>query len=447
MKTPSGPNSGLFLPYLKRISRIAGGQVIKALAVGRLAALLIVFFALSMPCSLFPSGRKEQPIETRVVTDMQARYDSLEAPGIMMLPVSGISAVTVDTLVALETELHRQMVNAGRMRPVRMDRWLTATYAANKAPSAFAIMNTIASEQFIFPIRYVGKPFVFTRGGHYYFILYVYSIETHYPITVMRRFAPRVDQLDKVVASVIEEMHERLPLLASRGAIRRVVVEDFPLEFYHRAQLPHGEFDFVPVPFIELDGAVLRSGDDFFSRAMGYILETTGLFRVIHTGDFRDYSNASMQAGTTLADYRIRGRVQISTHECILHVDVLNARTGAAEFSFRHPLLSYSFEGVWDAYRFISAQIIDRLFDDSSFGIVPTLEAPGRAFFVNGSLVGWDKLENFALPRGIHVISTGNGLQTERAGNSVNSYYVLLESKTAVYPNVIGKQIWNLLQK
>jgi len=385
--------------------------------------------------------------EARVITDLQDRYDALVAPGIVMLPVSGISAVSPDVLSHIESELLRQMVNAGRMRPVSMDRWLLATYSVNRANNPFVILNAIRAEQFILPVRYMGKPFVFTDGDFHYFFLYVFLLETHYPITIFRRFSVS-DSVERMIALSVEELHERLARHpTSWDPRRRVVMDDFSMEFFQLVDLPDGGFIFAPTPFIEKNGVILREGDDFFSRILGYVLETTNLFRTMQVGDFRAYSNAVIPATTAFVDYRIRGRVQISAHESILSVDVVNVRTGANALSLRYPLLSFTFEGVWNAYRSLSVQIVESLFDGDAFGVVPTLRSPGRGFFANGMFIGWNELDNFILPRGLHVISTGSHYQIEHNRRLVNSYHVVLGSRTAVYTDAVGRRILNLLQQ
>jgi len=391
-------------------------------------------------------ARQELPVETRVVTDLQDRYDALVAPGIIMLPVSGMSAVSSDVTAHVERELHRQLVNAGRMRPVSIDRWLLATYSANRANNPFVIMNAILAEQFILPVRYMGKPFVFKDGDYHYFVLHVFLLETRYPMTIFRRFAAP-DSIEKMIAQSLAELHTRLSQPVGFDARHRIVMDDFSLEFFQLVDLPGGGFIFAPMPYIEKNGVILRAGDDFFSRMLGYILETTNFFRVMQIGDFRAYSNAIIPANTVWVDYRIRGRVLLSAHESILHVDVINVRTGANVLSLRYPLVSFSFDNVWNAYRSLSVQIVERLSDSESYGVVPALSSPGRGFFANDMFVGWDTLENFVLPRGLHVISIGSRYHVEYQRGRVNSYHVILENRTAVYADAVGRRILNLLQQ
>jgi hypothetical protein len=362
-----------------------------------------------------------------------------------MLPISGTSAVSHGTLVQVERELHIQLVDEGRLRPVSMNRWLLATYGTTRANNPFVIMNAILAEQFVLPVRHMGKPFIFKDGDYHYFFLYVFLLDTRYPITIFRRFtAP--DSIEKMISLVIEELNARLYQLVFVDR-RRVVIDDFSMEFFQLVNLPDGSFIFAPTPFIEKNGVILREEDDFPRRVLGYILETTNLFQVMQIGDFRAYSNAIIPAALPFVDYRIRGRVLLSAHESILHIDVINVRTGANVLSLHYTLLEFSFEGLWKAYRALSLQIVQRLFAEETFGVVPPLESPGRGFFAGNMFVGWNTLDNFILPRGLHVISTGTHYQIEYRRGLVNSYHVILENRTAVYTDAVGRRILNLLQQ
>jgi hypothetical protein len=411
-----------------------------------LVVLLVVFSSMSKPLALFPNGKEqERPVETKVVTDLQDRYNALTAPGIIMLPASGISAVSMDLLSQIEKELFKQMANTGKLKPVRMQRWLLTTYT-NKANNPFSIMNAIKAEQYVIPLQYIGKPVVFIGDSLCYFGLYVYPLESYYPIIIFRQFLLS-DSVDNLISSCIEELYLRLSQPVTVGTRKRIVIDDFKLDFLRLIELPSGEFDFISTPFFDARGITLRDGDDFFSRTMGYILTTTDMFQAIQIGDFKEYSNAVISNTDTLVDYRVQGRVQLSEHECVLYVDVIDVHSGAKMVSIRHPLLLYSFEKVWNAYREISVQIIEKLYNKESYGIVPPLDSQGRCFYTNNMFMGWDVLKNCVLPRGLHVISTGSAYGIEKKSDSVNFYHVLLDYQDIVYTDMEGKHIWNLLKK
>lgn len=407
--------------------------------------IFMLFFLLPGSLALFAAGNKQGQPPDGGASGLQERYDALTAPGIVMLPISGTSPVSPDILAGIETELLRQLVNSGRIKPVRMQRWLLSTYT-NKANNPFVIMNAIREEQYVLPLRYIGKPVVFRNENKYYFALYVYALEAYYPITIFRQIAS-LDTVGGMISSCVEEMNARLSRPASVAARKRVIIDDFRLDFYRLVEHSSGEFDFISVPFLERDGMTMREGDDFFSRVMGYVLETTNLFQVIPVGDFKEYSNANVGASSNMADYRIQGRAQLSDYECVLYIDVINIRTGVRVISLRHPLLSYSFDRVWGAYRLLSVRIIGSLFEREAYGVVPPLASANRSFFANDMFVGRDTLENYILERGLHVISTGPQYRAENAANSANSYYVLLDDHPVVFNGMEGRRVWNLLRK
>jgi len=416
--------------------------------VKNIAVLLFIILSLSEPFSLFALGKK-QASETKVVTDLQDKYNALAAPGIIMLPASGISAVSPELLMQIEKELFKQMVNAGKIKPVRMQNWLLTTYSS-KANNPFVIMNAIKAEEYAFPLQYMGKPVLFRGGNRYYFALYVYSLQTYYPIIILRRFdilKSAEKEIPMLISSCLEELNTRLSRPVSSNVQKRIMIDEFKLDFLRLAELPSGEFEFLSAPFFEADDTILREGDDFFSRIMGYILASTGMFQTFQIGDFKEFSNAVIGNATTLVDYRMQGRIQLSGNECVLYIDIIDVRTGAKTVSLWYPLSSYSFDNIWNAYREMSVQIISKMFDKQNYGIVPKLTAPGRSFFANNMFIGCDTLENYVLPQGLHVISTGSAYGADNMSKSINEYYILLDYKSTIFTDIEGKHIWNLLRK
>lgn len=410
-----------------------------------IAILLLMIFSLLKPFALFAVDVKQSKSgEIRVVTDLQDRYNALVAPGIVMLPMSGTSVVSPDFLIKIENELYKQFVNNGKLKPVKMQSWLLTKYT-NKSNNPFAVINDIKAEQFSLPVQYIGKPVVFMDNNRYYFIINIYPMETYYPLIIFRQLTS-LDTVNDMIASCIEELHTRLSQPPSKGIRKRVVIDDFKIDFFRLVE-QKDEFEFIAAPFIEKKGIVLREGDDFFSRIMGYILATTNLFEIFQLGDFKEYSNSVISNNSTMADYRIKGHVQLTEQECVFYVEVFNISSGASVISLRYPLLSYSFEAVWSIYRQISVQIIAKLFDQESYGIVPNLASAGRGFFANNMFVGWNTLENFVLARGLHVIYTGSSYRIAAGSNTVNSYHVILDNQSMVYKNREGRRIWNLINK
>jgi hypothetical protein len=375
---------------------------------------------------------------------LQDRYNALTAPGIVMLPTTGISNISQNVLNRFENELMLQFVESAKLKPVRMQNWLLSTYT-NKANNPFVIMNEIRTGQYAFPLQYICKPFVLRSGSFYYYILYVYPLASYYPITIFRQL-PSLSMLDDMIISCLEELLLRIsqPVV---GEKRRIIIDEFKLEFYRLVTHSSGEFDFISTPFIEKEGKTLREGDDYFSRIMGYVLESTNMFQVMQIGDFKEYSNTNISRTSNLADYRIQGRVQVSDFESVLYIDVIDIRSAVQLITLRYPLLTYSFDEVWNAYRHLSVQIVERLFDREAFNVVPAQEVQGKGFFANNMYIGFNILDNFIVGRGLHVIDTGTRFRVDDIERSANTFYILSDNQCTVFKGREGRQIWNLLNK
>jgi hypothetical protein len=420
----------------------------------------VITILLLSPCNLFARGKKERPVETKVITELQDRYDSLEAPAVIMLPVTGTSGVSAEYFLQIEKELSKQLVDNGKLKPIVMQKWLTATYRNSKAANPFSFMNAIKAEQYVLPIQYVCKAYVFKSDARYFLTLNLYPLATFYPVTIFRIFTTS-DEIPEAITSCLEELNVRLFQQIQNDSRRRIVIDKFKVELLQLVVLQSGEFEFVATPFIEEAGVSIREGDDFFSNLLGYILSSTNLFRVIRPSDFDEYANANIDPATVNADYKIQGRVQLSGNECVLYTDLLDIHNGAKLVSLRYPLPDYSLESMWKAYREISVAITGRIYNQDSYGVVPVLSSPDYGFFANNMFVGWDSLENFVLPRGLHTINTGSFYHVidYAAGGNVkqkntsgkikgpHTYYVLLDTMSRVYTDSEGEHIWNLLKK
>jgi hypothetical protein len=430
------------------------GSIVKIVLIYGISFFLLLF----SPNVLSARGQKEveRPVEDRVITELQDKYTSMDnVPGIIMLPVSATSAVPSEWVVRIEKELSEQLVNNGNLKPVLMQKWLFSTYGKTKANNPFALMNTVKSEQYIVPVGFIAKANIFKSDDWYGFFIKFYSLANYYPVTVFRIFSS-ADDLSNVIVSCLAEMERRLFQTTSGDAKKRIVIDTFKLELLRLAELQTGEFDFISTPFIEKSEVPIRANDEFFSSLLGYILSTTGLLNVMYPKDFAEYSNSVISSTTSLVDYRIQGKVQISEQECVVYIDLLDIHNNAIVISLRYPMLEYSLETIWNVYRDISVYIIGKIFNEDKFGVVPALSAPGQFFFANDQFVGWDTLENFVLAKSIHKISVENYLpmpndekipKTGESGSVPNTYYILFENIIRVYTGREGEHIWNLLKK
>lgn len=427
-------------------------------------ASVVGFLLLSMPQSLFASGiknlfSKEQEIKD--VTDMQDRYAALNEtiPALIMFPVTASSAVPGEITQYLEEMLPRQLVGGGKFKPVSMQRWLFSAFREPRAKSPFEMMDAIRAERYTVPIQYICKPYVFKCENFFVLTLDVYPLASYYPVTSVRFFAAKED-LDKVLASCLDELYSRLPPGQSADK-KRIVVQGFKLDFLKLVALGSGEFEFIPAPFIEQHAVALREGDDYFSRVLAYTLASTELFRTFRTSDFADYSEPGVVVNQT--DYVIQGKVQLSAEMCVLYVDLFDSRGTNKLASIKYPLERFSLKDVWDAYRDITTYIVSSVYETGTYGKVSLLTEKGRGFYLNNMFIGWNTLENFILPKGMHSITTGSYYQAETAEaafendaaakrqwqNSawVGTYYVFLDTLDHVFTDREGEYAWNLLKK
>ncbi|QQO09004.1 hypothetical protein [Breznakiella homolactica] len=416
--------------------------------------------------------QKPDPV-IQVVTDLQDRYNGLneKIPAMVMLETSGASAVAPGIVAEINQELPKHLVNGGLVKPVSMQKWLTATYYDRKANNPFVLMNALRNEQYTVPLQYICKPFVFRSEDFYILSLSFYAFrQNYYPVTVLRFFESPGDIPDAIDAA-LAEMNLRL-FAENRGTgMPKVLVHNFELEFLKLVALESGEFEFIQAPFITQHGVPLREGDDYFSLIMGYLLSATNLFQVMRPSDFSGYTN-SAGIGSALADYAIHGRVQLSEELSILYVELREIRNNVLLTSIRYPLREFTMKHLWEAYREISAALVRSVIPAELFGVVPALSAPGRGLYTNNMFIGWDAAENFVLPKGKHEISTGSYYYTgvpeqrfgkpapeERSGSrqqpekdaaeeiQVEAFYIFLDTIDQIFTDREGEYVWNLLNK
>ncbi len=393
----------------------------------RLSLSLCIFLLLG-PQILFAGGNKEEaieevqavvepvePVEPEIiiekVTDMQDRYNSMSSaiPGIVMFQTSSTTIVSPVMAARIDDEFSRQLVTSGKMKPVLLQNWLTSNYFERKANNPFTLLNAIKAENYIIPLQYLCKPYLFRYEKYYILHVNIYSLAangTSYPVSILRMFETEED-IPAVIGAVLDEMQLRLREQSRGTNKKRIVVHTFTLDLLRLVALDSGEFEFIKVPFIDQYGVPLRGGDDFFSLMLGYILSTTNLYQVMRPADFSEYARSS-GFNASLTDYVVEGRVQFSSELSILYVTVRDIRNNSTAVTIQYPLFDGSFNSIWNAYREISVKIIEAIEDESRYGIVPPLSAPGRGMYINNMFAGWDTIENLVLPKGRHEIDTGS---------------------------------------
>jgi hypothetical protein len=427
---------------------------------------------------LFAFAIKERNPEPEIiienVTDMQDRYDNMSptAPGMVMFETSTTTSVSAEMAQKIDEELSRQLVISGKIKPVSMEKWLTSTYFERKARNPFILMNAIKAENYAIPLQFLCKPYVFKCEEYFIFHMNVYSIAANtsaYPISILRMFET-IDDIPMLVSAVLDEMQLRMYEQKSGIKKKRIIIEEFSLDFLKLVALESGEFEFINAPFIDQYGISLRDGDDFFSLILGYILSATQMYEVMRTADFSAFALSS-GFNNSVADYRIQGRVQLSSELSVLYVTVIDVtKNNSLVTSIKFPLYDSNLKNIWNAYREISVKIIESIQPSINYGVVPVLTAEERGFYINNMFTGWDVIENVILPKGMHEIHTGSYFRADtlkkefehseiadwemrkQIGSTkkdayVKTFYILLDTMNRVFTNREGEYAWNFLNK
>jgi hypothetical protein len=159
----------------------------------------------------------------------------------------------------------------------------------------------------------------------------------------------------------------------------------------------------------------------------------------------------------------IQGKVQLSAEMCVLYVDLFDSRGANKIMSIKYPLERFSLKEVWDAYRDITTHIVSSVYGAEMYGKVSSLTEKDRGFYLDNMFIGWDTLENFILPKGMHSINTGSYYRAEvpdvafendekkkkqwQRNPGASTYYVLLDTLDHVFTDREGEYAWNLLKK
>jgi hypothetical protein len=311
---------------------------------------------LLVPLLLWANGNKEYIPEPKIVidkvTETQDLYNNMipASPGMVMFGTTATTIVPIALALKVDEELSRQLVVDGKIKPVLMQKWLSAISFEDKISNPFMLMDLIQDENYVLPLQYLCKPFLFQCENYFILHVNIYPLAKNgaaYPVSILRMFESD-DDIPKVIEAVIDEMQIRLHE-ENRGVNKkRIVVDSFILHFLKLIALESGEFEFIEAPFIDRYGAALYDGDDFFSTLLGYILSTTNLFEVMRSADFSDFTLSS-NYNSSLVDYLIQGRVQLSTELGVLYVTVRNVQNNSIVTSVQFPLRDFSLKNIWNA--------------------------------------------------------------------------------------------------
>lgn len=168
----------------------------------------------------------------------------------------------------------------------------------------------------------------------------------------------------------------------------------------------------------------------------------------------KDYKNLDF------ADFYIEGRIQLTDQINIYYIDLADARTGKKLKSVKFFSSDFSITGIWDASRNIIFSLADYIFGKDNYGVAPDITAPGEGFFLNNMYMGWDKLEKCVLPKGKHIIYTGDyykayssaeiknkNKSSDIKGDTYRSFFLYLDERNWLFKGKEGERVWNLMEK
>lgn len=401
--------------------------------------------------------------EVVVITQTQDAYDALSeiTPAVCMLDVSAASAVPAALQNDFADQLARGMTMSGMFKPVSMQKWLVSQYGIKKSKNVFTLMNDLKSERYPVLLDAVCKPYLFKTGEWY--VMYIELLPFNlngYPLTALRIFKKSA-QIPELVQACINDLAAMYRNNRWSSGKKRIAVAPFAIECRKMVGQKSGEFEYITTSFTDQDGVTLRDTDDYFSRLFSYIFTTTGMYSCCPVGDIPEYTGTGNVDSST-ADYLLKGRVQLTDEINIFYVDFINLQTNTTIRSARFFTSDFSLSGIWKLIHDVLAVFCADTLPKDSFGIIPTITAPSQGFYIDNMFAGWDTLEEFPLARGKHRIRAGTyaapypeltgmevSSETKKSDevNTIQNYFVYVDTRTWLFKGKDGEYVWNLLEK
>lgn len=426
---------------------------------------IFVFLFSVVYCSITFSMSINDLFKSKNVEEIpiQQKYDGLTEliPSYIMLPANGTSVITQDVLEAIQEKLNRAMVNTEQLKPVLLNKWLIGKYGLHKEKNIFEFINKLSAERFKnCNVAGVCHPFISKTCDGYDLIISFYRyVDNGFPIVVYRHIDTLKD-CSKALSAILNE-YILLTENSSKTDVKKkkLIIKPFVLESRKYIGQNGSEFDYIPSTFIEQDDIIIRANDDMFSRRLGYSLYTTQMLQVMHAKDLETYVESDFDK-YNFADFYIEGRIQLTDHVNIYHISLYDAKNKKELKSVKYFDSEFSLKGMNLANSYIISSLADYLFGINGYGVCPEINMPGQGLYLNNIFIGCDYLDNFILPKGKHIIYTGdyfnkgdNSRISKRKakrdidGNIYRSFFVYLDDKSWVFKGKDGERIWNLLEK
>ena len=425
-------------------------------------AIIFIFAFCSTSFCGTPKLDPSMLAETKKVEPIQKKYDSLaeNTPVYIMIQSSGTTAIIPELNNLIQDKVNRAMINTEKMKPVLLDKWLLETYGTNKSTNLMEFVKVLSGENYPLDITGICHPYVFKISEEYVIMLSFYKLKTEgFPYMTFRK----IKRLSDAEAAVEAMLNEYINVTENKSDTmypkKKVIVKPFILECRKYAGQSTGEFDYIPSPFIEQDSVIIQSEDDFFSHTFAYSLNTTQMLDSLVVNDIPQFTDTKFTSYKA-ADYYVEGRVQLTDQVNIYHVSLFDAKTNQKIKDVKYFTSDFTIVGNWIANMNLVYGLADYLFGKDNYGICPDINVPGQGLYINNMFIGWDKIENFILPRGKHIIYTGtyfnqdnNAVIKNRKkavdinGSLYRSFFLYLDERNWLFRGKDGDRVWNLMEK
>jgi hypothetical protein len=397
-----------------------------------------------------------------VITQTQDAYDALSeiTPAVCMLDVSATSAIPDGMQDEFADQINRLMTMSGMFKPVSLEKWLVSQYGIKKTRNTFTLMNDLKSERYPVMLDALCKPYLLKNGEWYVMYIELMPFDLNgYPLMALRIFK-KPAQMPELIQACISDLAVLYKNKTWSAGRKHIVVAPFTIECRKMVGQKSGEFEYITTSFTEQDGVTIRVTDDYFNRLFAYVFTTSGMFSCSPLGDIPEYAGSG-NADSSVADYLLRGRVQLTDEVNIYYVDFVNLQTNTTIRSARFFTSDFSLNGTWKLIHDILAVFCGDVLPKESFGFIPTITAPSQGFYIDNMFTGWDTLEEIPLARGKHRIMAGTytapypdfsetvSTSETKSADAINirNYFVYVDTRTWLFKGKDGEYVWNLLEK
>lgn len=427
--------------------------------------LIKLFFTLIICSTSFaavPKIDKLPALPVKKAEPIQSKYDSLPetVPSYIMINTSGTSSIGEELLIYVQDKVNKAMVGTEKLKPISLNKWLIEQYGEKKSSNIRDFVKALSQEIYPIPVSGLCHPYIYEVSDGYVIILSFYRFSDNgYPFITFRKVTSYTE-FDYAIQTMLDEF---LKISESETntlyAKKKIIIKPFVLECRKYTGQSTGDFDYIPSPFIEQDGVLIQSDDDFFSRSLAYSFNATQMVDSISCLDIEEYVKREFDT-YNFADYYIEGRIQLTDQINIYHVTLYDAKKNEKIKEIKYFSSDFSLEGTWSANTNIVYSLADYVFGKNNYGVCPDIYIPGQGLFLNDMFIGWDYIENQILPKGKHIIYTGDYFRIDSTyvvrnknkavdinGNIYRSFFLYLDDKNWLFRGKDGERVWNLMEK